>query len=65
MPKPCWQPYIKDDFCVMQASMVQNPYTMGYEGVQAAVDLLAGKPVPRLTDTGVTVATKENADSIK
>jgi ribose transport system substrate-binding protein len=50
---------------VMQASMVQNPYTMGYEGVQAAVDLLAGKPVPRLTDTGVTVATKENADSIK
>jgi len=50
---------------VMQASMVQNPYIMGYDGVQAAVDLLAGKTLPRLTDTGVTVATKENAASVK
>jgi ribose transport system substrate-binding protein len=50
---------------VMQASMVQNPYIMGYDGVQAAVDLIAGKSVPKLTDTGVTVATKENANSIK
>jgi len=50
---------------VMQASMVQNPYIMGYKGVQAGVDLLAGKAVDRVTDTGVTVATKENAASIK
>ncbi|MDR0568706.1 MAG: ABC transporter substrate-binding protein [Spirochaetaceae bacterium] len=50
---------------VMQASMVQNPYIMGYNGVQAAADLMAGKQVPKLTDTGVTIAVKENADSIK
>ncbi|MDR2477699.1 MAG: ABC transporter substrate-binding protein [Treponema sp.] len=50
---------------VIQASMVQNPYTMGYEGLQAGIDLLNGKTVSRHVDTGVTVATKENANSIK
>jgi ribose transport system substrate-binding protein len=50
---------------VIQASMVQNPYTMGYEGLQAGIDLLNGKSVPHQVDTGVTVATKGNADSIK
>jgi ribose transport system substrate-binding protein len=50
---------------VIQASMVQNPYTMGYEGLQAGIDLLNGKSVPRQVDTGVTVATRENANSIK
>jgi ribose transport system substrate-binding protein len=45
--------------------MVQNPYQMGYQGVQAGVDLLAGKSVQRRIDTGVTVATSANADSIK
>jgi ribose transport system substrate-binding protein len=50
---------------VLQASMVQNPYQMGYLGVQAAVDLVSGKPVTKDVDTGVTVATKANADSIK
>jgi ribose transport system substrate-binding protein len=50
---------------VLQATMVQNPYQMGYLGVQAAADLIAGKPVNKNIDTGVTVATKANADSIK
>jgi ribose transport system substrate-binding protein len=50
---------------VLQASMVQNPYQMGYLGVQAAVDLVSGKAVSKDVDTGVTVATKDNANSIK
>jgi ribose transport system substrate-binding protein len=50
---------------VLQASMVQNPYQMGYLGVQAAVDLVSGKTVAKDVDTGVTVATTENAGSIK
>ncbi len=50
---------------VVQASMVQNPYKMGYLGLEAAVNVIQKKPVTRLVDTGVTVATKENMDSIK
>jgi ribose transport system substrate-binding protein len=50
---------------VLQGSMVQNPYQMGYLGVQAAVDLIQGKPVQRQVDTGVTVATAANKDTIK
>ncbi|MDR2798786.1 MAG: ABC transporter substrate-binding protein [Treponema sp.] len=50
---------------VLQATMVQNPYQMGYLGVQAAVDAYNGKSIQRTVDTGVTVATKDNIDSIK
>ncbi|MDR0722489.1 MAG: ABC transporter substrate-binding protein [Treponema sp.] len=50
---------------VLQATMVQNPYQMGYLGVQAAVDAYNGKPIQKEVDTGVTVATKDNMDSIK
>ena len=50
---------------VLSASMVQNPYQMGYLGVQAAVDLIAGKSVKRDVDSGVIVATKANASTIK
>jgi ribose transport system substrate-binding protein len=50
---------------VLDATMVQNPYQMGYQGVQAGVDLIAGKTVQRRIDTGVTVATKANAATIK
>ncbi|MFP3040509.1 ABC transporter substrate-binding protein [Treponema primitia] len=50
---------------VMQATMVQNPYEMGYQGLQVGVDLLAGKTVNRSIDTGVTVATKANLNTIK
>jgi ribose transport system substrate-binding protein len=50
---------------VLQATMVQNPYQMGYLGVQAAVDLVSGKTVAKDVDTGVTVVTRDNADSVK
>ncbi len=50
---------------VVQASMVQNPYVMGNKGLQAAVDVVMKKPTQKLVDTGVTVATKANMDSIK
>ena len=50
---------------VLNATMVQNPYQMGYQGVQCGVDLVQGKSVQRQIDTGVTVATKDNANSIK
>jgi ribose transport system substrate-binding protein len=50
---------------VLDASMVQNPYQMGYIGVQTAVDLIQGKTVERHIDTGVTVATRANAASIQ
>jgi len=50
---------------VLQATMVQNPYQMGYLGLQAAVDVLAGKKVQKNVDTGVTVVTKANMATVK
>lgn len=44
----------------IQALIVQNPYRMGYLGVQAALDAIAGKPVEKRIDTGVTVVTMDN-----
>jgi ribose transport system substrate-binding protein len=49
---------------VLDASMVQNPFEMGFQGVQAAVDLIQGKTVERHVDTGVTVVTRDNASTI-
>lgn len=49
----------------LKATIVQNPYKMGFDGIQAAVDILDGKEISRLTDTGVNVATLENIDIIK
>lgn len=49
----------------LKATIVQNPYKMGFDGIQAAVDILDGKEVSRLTDTGVNVVTLENIDIIK
>jgi ribose transport system substrate-binding protein len=53
---------IKENY--IQASMVQNPYMMGYKGVEIAVDKLQGKEVPKRVDTGVTVMTKDNVDQV-
>jgi len=50
---------------VLSASMVQNPYQMGYLGVQSAVDLINKKSVQKNVDSGVIVATKDNASTIK
>jgi len=50
----------------IQATMVQNPYQMGYLGVDAGVRALKGEDFGGKTiDTGVTVATLENLSSIK
>jgi len=43
--------------------VVQNPFNMGYLGVRTMVDHLLGKPVQKITDTGVTLVTPENLDS--
>jgi ribose transport system substrate-binding protein len=47
----------------IQALVVQNPYKMGYEGVQLAVKAIHGEKVPLRVDTGVTVVTKENLEA--
>ncbi|MBX3180436.1 MAG: ABC transporter substrate-binding protein [Candidatus Hydrogenedentes bacterium] len=44
----------------IQALIVQNPYRMGYLGVKAALDAIAGNPVEKRIDTGVTVVTMAN-----
>ncbi len=50
----------------IQATMVQNPYQMGYLGVDAGVRALQGTSFGGKTvDTGVTVATLDNLASIK
>jgi ribose transport system substrate-binding protein len=50
----------------IKASMVQNPYIMGYEGIKAASTIVSGGQVSvRDIDTGVTVATLENLADIK
>ncbi len=47
----------------IHALMLQNPFKMGYEGVKAAVDVLAGREVPKRIDTGITVVTKDNINT--
>ncbi|NOY79150.1 MAG: ABC transporter substrate-binding protein [Calditrichaeota bacterium] len=47
----------------LQALIVQNPYKMGYKGVEMAVLALQGKTIPKRIDTGVYVVTKDNLDS--
>jgi len=49
---------------VLYATMVQNPFIMGYKGLQAGVDAYNKKPIEKNVDTGVTVATKANAAEI-
>lgn len=51
----------------LSASMAQNPDIMGYEGMKAAAEVLSGKDLQgKVTDTGVSVITKDNVqDFIK
>ncbi|MDZ7331614.1 MAG: ABC transporter substrate-binding protein [candidate division KSB1 bacterium] len=46
----------------VDALIVQDPFKMGYEGVKAAIKVLAGEVVPRRIDTGVYIVTRENLD---
>jgi len=47
---------------VIDALVVQNPFRMGYDGVNAAVGELRQGKKPQSTDTGVTIVTKDNLD---
>ncbi len=48
---------------VVDSLVVQNPYKMGYIGVQALIATLDGKKVERRVDTGVELVTKENLET--
>lgn len=45
---------------VMKGIVVQNPYRIGFEGVEQAVKVLRGENVQKRVDTGATYVTKEN-----
>jgi len=47
----------------LQAFVLQNPFHMGGLAVETLVDHLQGKPVAKVIDTGVSIATPENLDS--
>jgi ribose transport system substrate-binding protein len=44
----------------LTASVAQNPYNIGYKGVEAAVKAAKGEPVDKRIDTGTYLVTKEN-----
>lgn len=44
----------------MDVLLVQNPFAIGYLGVQCAVELLSGNRVSELTQTATSVITKDN-----
>lgn len=46
----------------LSALVVQDPYSLGYKGVQFVIDAINKKPVPAYTDTGVALVTKANMD---
>jgi len=52
------QDYMADD--IIDGTIVQNPYNMGYLGVRNAQKFLDGDFVPNEIDTGVTLVNKEN-----
>ncbi|MFD0716617.1 substrate-binding domain-containing protein [Paenibacillus sp. GCM10027626] len=45
---------------IMQATVVQRPFNMGYLGVKTAVQILRGERVPKVIDTGSVIITKAN-----
>ncbi len=45
---------------VIQATIIQKPFSMGYLGVKYAVDSMSGIPVPARVDTGTKVIDLEN-----
>ncbi len=47
----------------LKALILQDPYGMGYKGVDFALKRLAGEKLPAYVDTGVTVVTKENMNN--
>jgi len=47
---------------VIDALVVQNPFRMGFDGVNAVVGQVREGKKPQSTDTGVTIVTKDNLD---
>jgi ribose transport system substrate-binding protein len=50
---------------VIYALIVQDPYRMGYEGVEIALKASKGEAVPKMIDTGVTAITAANINTPK
>ena len=52
---------------VVSALIVQNPYAMGYLGVEAACDILGGESFDpeQLVDTATQIVTQENMFSLE
>jgi ribose transport system substrate-binding protein len=50
---------------VLVGLVVQDPYGMGYKGVDSVIQAIGGAKLPEYTDTGVTVITKETMDEPK
>jgi ribose transport system substrate-binding protein len=46
----------------LKAIMVQDPYGMGYKGVDSAVRAIQGEKLPEYVDTGVVVVEKHNVN---
>lgn len=46
----------------VDALILQDPYGMGYKGVEDALKAIAGETLESYVDTGVTVVTKDNMD---
>ncbi|AEE97866.1 ABC transporter substrate-binding protein [Mahella australiensis] len=50
----------------LYCTIVQNPETMGYEGIKAAVKAIKGEKIDNPNvDTGVSVVSQDNVDSIQ
>jgi ribose transport system substrate-binding protein len=47
---------------ILSALVVQDPYGMGYKGMEYVVDAIGKKQLPAYTDTGVAVITKGTMD---
>jgi ribose transport system substrate-binding protein len=54
-------PLIKNG--VIKGSLLQSPYTMGYQAVQELVAIKAGKPVPKLVNTKTFIVTPQNVST--
>jgi ribose transport system substrate-binding protein len=44
----------------IKALVLQDPFGMGYKGVDYAIQVLEGKEIPAKVDTGATLVTKDN-----
>ena len=59
-----WSPTLLDDLKngTIDSLVVQNPFKMGADSVQAALDKLAGKPVVKINDLAPRLILKEDLD---